>query len=182
MAKLISKTYGEALFELAVEEKKIDAFVEEIEMIQEVLAQNTQFDELMAHPKITKEEKTALVQTVFKERISDELTGFFKLIVEKDRYRDKDEILSFFLDKVKELKGIGVAYVTTASALRTEQRQQVEQRLLATTQYKEMEMHYAEDSTLIGGMRIRIGDRVVDSSISTKLSDLQRQLLKIQLA
>jgi F-type H+-transporting ATPase subunit delta len=44
-----------------------------------------------------------------------------------------------------------------------------------------MEMHYDTDTALIGGMVIRIGDRVVDSSIRTKLNDLTRQLLQIQL-
>ena len=43
-----------------------------------------------------------------------------------------------------------------------------------------MEIHYSVDASLIGGMVIRIGDRVVDSSISTKLSDLQKDLLKVQ--
>ena len=42
-------------------------------------------------------------------------------------------------------------------------------------------MHYAVDTALIGGMVIRIGDRVVDSSIRTKLEELQRKLMKIQL-
>ena len=44
-----------------------------------------------------------------------------------------------------------------------------------------MEMNYLLDKSLIGGMVIRIGDRVVDSSISTKLNELQKELLKVQL-
>ena len=44
-----------------------------------------------------------------------------------------------------------------------------------------MEMHYQVDEDLIGGMVIRIGDRVVDSSVRTKLFELQRELLKVQL-
>ena len=45
-----------------------------------------------------------------------------------------------------------------------------------------MEMHYTVDAGLIGGIVIRIGDRVVDSSIRTKLEELQKSLMKIQLA
>ena len=86
-----------------------------------------------------------------------------------------------FLDQVKELKGIGVAYVTTPEALKKEQRQQIAEKLLKTTKYRRMEMHYSRDKSLIGGMVIRIGDRVVDSSIKTKLDVLQKQLMKIQL-
>ena len=57
MAKLISKTYGEALFELAVEENKVDVFEQEISAILEILNQNPDFLQLLNHPKISKEEK-----------------------------------------------------------------------------------------------------------------------------
>ena len=182
MAKLISKTYGEALFELAVEENKVDVFMEEITEIQHILVTEQDFGKFMNHPKILKEDKTEVLETVFKGRISPELLGFLVLIVTKDRYGEIDSILDYFLTEIKKYKGIGVAYVTTAAALHAEQQAKVEQRLLETTDYKKMEMHYAVDEELIGGMVIRIGDRVVDSSIKTKLNDLTRQLLKIQLA
>ena len=52
MAKLVSQTYGEALFELAMEQDKIDVFTEEIDVISEVLAKNPDFSKLMNHPKI----------------------------------------------------------------------------------------------------------------------------------
>ena len=182
MAKLISKTYGDALFELAVEEDKIDSLMEEIGQLQEILEQNAEFGKLMTHPKINKEEKIGVVTNVFKGRISDELLGFLTIIVSKDRYQEIDEILTYFLTEVKEYKGIGVATVTAAMPLREEQCRKIEQKLLATTGYQSMEMHYKEDASLIGGMIIRIGDRVVDSSISTKLNGLQKELLKVQLS
>lgn len=182
MAKLVSKTYGEALFELAVEENKVDVFMEEITEIQKILAENKEFSKFMNHPKILKEEKTEVLENVFKGRISDELTGFLTLIVAKDRYNEIDAILNYFLTEIKRFKGIGIAYVTTAETLRDEQKAGVEQKLLETTSYKKMEMHYETDESLIGGMVIRIGDRVVDSSIKTKLNELTRQLMKIQLS
>ncbi|MCM1253123.1 MAG: F0F1 ATP synthase subunit delta [Clostridium sp.] len=181
MAKLISKTYGDALFELAVEENKVDSLLEEIEQLQKVLKENDEFGKLMTHPKINKEEKLQVVTNVFKGRISDELLGFITIIISKDRYQEIDEILEYFLAEVKKYKGIGVATVTTAVPLREEQCKKIEQKLLDTTDYKSMEMNYKLDAALIGGMVIRIGDRVVDSSISTKLSELQKDLLKVQI-
>ena len=55
MAKLVSKTYGEALFELAVEENKLDALMEEVEAVIQVLDANEDFVKLMSHPKISVE-------------------------------------------------------------------------------------------------------------------------------
>ena len=169
------------MFELAVEEEKVDVFMEEITEIRKVLAQNTDFAKFMNHPKILKEEKLEVLENVFKGRIADELTGFLTLIVTKDRYHEIDAILDYFLTEIKSYKGIGIAYVTTASALSGPQQKEVEQKLLETTSYQRMEMHYAVDESLIGGMIIRIGDRVVDSSIKTKLNELTKQLMKIQL-
>ena len=57
MAKLVSKTYGDALFELAQEENRIDDFYEQIVMLQSVLRENPDFYRLMNHPQIDKEEK-----------------------------------------------------------------------------------------------------------------------------
>ena len=181
MAKLISKTYGEALFELAVEEGKVDIFLEEIAELLKILKTEEEFTKMMNHPKILKEDKIKVVENVFKGRISEEIVGFLTLIIQKDRYSEAEAILEYFLNQVKEYKGIGVAYVKTAVALTDIQKKQIEERLLHTTKYRQMEMHFSVDKALIGGMVIRIGDRVVDSSISTKLGELERQLMKIQL-
>ena len=181
MAKLISKTYGDALFELAVEKDKVDVLLEEIEQLKEVLSENEDFGSLMNHPKIIKEEKIQVAKDVFSGRISDELLGFLTIIITKDRYRDIDAILDYFIAEVKRYKGIGIATVTTAVPLKEEQCKKIEQKLLDTTQFTKMEMHYQLDESLIGGMVVRIGDRVVDSSIKTKLSELQKELLKVQL-
>ena len=181
MAKLISKTYGDALFELAVEKDKVDELLEEIEQLKGVLSENEDFGRLMNHPKIIKEEKIQVAKDVFTGRISDELLGFLTIIITKDRYKDIDAILEYFIAEVKRYKGIGVATVTTAVPLKEEQCKKIEQKLLDTTEYKKMEMHYRTDESLIGGMVIRIGDRVVDSSIKTKLSELQKELLEVQL-
>lgn len=181
MAKLISKTYGDALFELAIEENRVDELFDEIQQLKNILKENDEFGRLMEHPKIIKEEKLTVLNNVFKGKISDELLGFMTIVISKDRYHEMDDILEYFIMEVKKYKGIGVATVTTAVALRDEQRAKIERRLLDTTNYKSMEMHYKQDAALIGGMVIRIGDRVVDSSISTKLNELQKELLKVQI-
>lgn len=183
MAKLVSKTYGEALFEAALEsgEDKALKMLEEIEAIRGILAENPRFDELMKHPGIPKPEKLQVMETVFAGRISGELVNFLKLIVSKERYRDLPAVFDYFTDKVKEWRRIGVAQVKTALELTAAQKSAVREKLLETSGYREMEMYFETDPSLIGGMVIRIGDRVVDSSIRTKLDSLTKQLLQIQL-
>ena len=181
MAKLVGATYGEALFELAVEESREEELMNEVILLRELLSENPDFGKLMNHPKVLKEDKLEVLEAVFKGRVSEELVGFLHLIVSKDRYGEIDSILDYFIDEVKQVKGIGVAYVATALDLSEAKKKEVEQKLLSTTSFTRMEMHYQVDESLIGGMVIRIGDRVVDSSIRSKLSGLERELLKVQL-
>ena len=183
MAKLVSQTYGEALFGVAMESggEKAAGLMEEIACVREILTQNPKFDVLMRHPGIPKQEKLQVMDHVFRGHVSEELANFLEIVVSKERYGDLGDIFAYFTDLVKEQQKIGIAYVTSAVPLTDSQKAAVEGRLLETSQYCKMEMHYSVDPSVIGGMIIRIGVRVVDSSIRTKLEAMTRQLLQIQL-
>ena len=183
MAKLVSKTYGEALYELAMEsgEDRALALMDEIRCVEEILESNPQFDVFLKHPGIPKQDKLEVVENVFKGHVSDELAGLLEIVVSKERYGDLQSIFAYFTDRVKEQQKIGVAYVTTAVELDGAQKKAVEAKLLETSGYRKMEMHYRVDASIIGGMVIRINNRVVDSSIRTKLDGMTKQLLQIQL-
>lgn len=181
MAKLVSKTYGDALFEIAAEFGKMDDFCEEAQGVLAVLKENAEISKLMNHPKIVKEEKIQIIEKLFKGRIGDELVGLMRMVVDKGHFGEIESVLLYFIAEVKESKNIGTAYVTTAMELSDAQKAQIVEKLIQTTKYVEFEMHYDVDAALIGGMVIRIKDRVVDSSIRTKIYDLSRELSKIQL-
>lgn len=181
MAKLVSKTYGDALFGLAVESNQVDEMQMEVKGVLELLKENNELSKLMNHPKIVKEEKIQLIETIFKGRVSDELTGLMRILVSKNRYNQMESVFKYFIDQVKEYRNIGTAYVTVPLPLSDSQKEQVKRKLLKTTKYIEFEMHYRVDKSLIGGMVIQIGDRVVDSSVKNKLYQLTKELSKIQL-
>ena len=166
MAKLVSATYGDALFELAVEESKVDSLYAEATDCLKVFEENSELGRLLNHPKIDKSEKEKVIV----------------LMVSKDRQKQIMETLRYFIGKIKEYKKIGSAVVSTAKPLTAAQKEKVLSRLLATTGYVDFEIDYIVDESLIGGMVIRIGDRVVDSSIKTKLDEFAKDLKKIQLA
>jgi len=182
MAKLVSKVYGDALMQAAREKKKLDEVFEEALALYGIFKGQEDLVHLLNHPQVVKEEKLRIISNVFQGRVSDEMMGFLTVIVDKGRQNEILSILDYFIGQVKEAKGIGTARVTSAVELTKAQKEQVKDRLLATTRYVEFEMDYSVDPSLIGGMVIRIGDRVVDSSIKTRLYELKKQLLNVQLA
>lgn len=181
MAKLVSKVYGDALLSVAADRDCLDALFEEVKALDRIFLENKELSQLLDHPQIVKEEKLKIVSDVFSGKVSDEMMGFLTTVVEKGRQSDLPAIFRYFIEQVKEEKRIGTAYVTSAVTLTEKQKEQVREQLLTTTSYVEFEMEYRVDPSLIGGMVIRIGDRVVDSSIKTRLYDLKRQLLDVQL-
>ena len=180
MAKLISKTYGEALFELAKEEDKTEVLLQEVTEIKKIFVENPEYVKLLTHPRISAEEKKQSVKEVFEGKIDGEILGFMELIISKSRTDHILEIFDYFIDLVKAYKGIGVCYVTTPMELSVVKKESISNKMLSITNFNEMEMHYNVDASLLGGMQIRIGDKVVDSSIQTKLNRLQKDLLKLQ--
>lgn len=181
MAKLVSQTYGEALFEVAVEDGIVDSLLEETTSVLTIFQENEEYVKLLNHPKLPVEEKISLLEGAFKSKVSDRLLGLMTTVVDKGRVSEMERILTYFIEKVREHKKIGTAYVTSATALSDSEKASVEKRLLETTAYESFIIHYQVEQSLIGGMTIRIGDRVVDSSIRTKLANMAKELSRIQL-
>ena len=181
MAKLISNTYGEALFELALEENKIDTIGEEVEVVQAAIRDNVDLIKLLTHPRLSDDEKVSVIKNIFEGNVSEELLNFMLLLSAKNRFGEIDKIFTYFLDKVRENKNIGVAQVTSAKALTEAQKEQIAKRLLEVTSYDKIDTRYEEDASLIGGIVIRIGDRVVDGSIRSQLDRTKKSLSSIQL-
>ena len=176
MAKQVKDVYAGALFDVAQEDDRIDDFWEEAQALLGVLGENPELSEMMTHPRIGEEQKASILEAVLKDRVSNEMFALCDTLREKGHFPELPSVLYVFMDKVKEYKRIGVVYVKTPMELSSSQKKAVEDRILSTTDFVSLEMHYSIDASLIGGMVIRIGDRVVDSSVRSKLDSLTHAL------
>ncbi len=182
MAKLVSNVYGDAMTSLALEQpERLDVFFEEATVILQVLKEDPEYIRVMTHPEVSEEEKLALIDNVWKGKIQDETVELLHLLVEKHHFGEVIGVFEYFINSIKEYKKIGTCTVTVPMELSDEKKKQVEAKLLETTEYESLEISYEIDPSLIGGMKIRIGDRVVDSSVKTKLNDLTHTLSQVQL-
>ena len=168
------------MFELSLEEKKEDLLFEEAKVFLEVIHKDDELIKFMKHPKIVKEEKIKTGKAIFDKKFSREFAGFLMILIQKDRFSEVENTLEYFIGRMKEHKKIGVAFVSTATALNDVQKEKVKARLLETTDFETFEMNYTVDESLLGGMIIRVGDRVVDTSIKSKLKSLSKQLYALQ--
>ena len=182
MAKLVSKVYGDALFSLAVEEDQLDTIWDEVRLIRQTVVENPDFLSVLCHPEMTQEKRNAVLEEIFKAELSQDMMGFLNVLVRKNRIGELLPVLDYFDEQAKEYSKIGVVSVATPMALSDRQREQLENRLLEVSGYESLEMQYQLDESLLGGMVIRIGDRVLDNSIRSKLEAMSRQLYKVKLS
>ena len=178
-AGVIAGTYGHALFELAVEEDAIDLLLSEAKTVDEIFAENPEFQKLLNHPRVDVEQKLALIENCFAGQVSNHMTGFLTIMVKNDRQKEIHSALADFIAEVKEYRHIGVCKVISALPLTDDQKSRLKERLIETTDYNSFEMNYQVDEKLIGGLTVQIGDRILDYSIRSQLNSLQKSLRQV---
>ena len=109
MAKLVSKVYGDALFEAARDCGKMDEIFEEVQSIGVILEENAELQKILGNPRVMREDKEQMIETIFRGRVSNEIVELMKLMIEKGRYSKIDSVFEYFIGLVKEEKKIGIA-------------------------------------------------------------------------
>lgn len=168
MVELIAKRYGQALFELAMESGDLRAREEEMGLVIDELEKESEFIEILSHPKLAGELKHSMIEEVFKGKISDDLLGFMYLTIEKNRQEHIVDILKYTLARILESDGFQTAYVKSAVELSDSEKQKIIDKLEQQTGNK-ITLESEVDPSIIGGIVIRIKDRIVDNSIKRKL-------------
>ena len=120
-------------------------------------------------------------KNVFDGRVSDDMTGFLMIIIKKGRFKEFDGIFTYIISNIKRQLGIGALHVTSAMPLSQEQKDKILKKVIASSEYQKLEVTYETDKDIIGGLILRMDDRIVDNSIRTKLDSMGRYLSQIQL-
>ena len=182
MAGLIATTYGDALFDAAKEKDILREIWDESSQILMILKEHPEFIELLNNPRISREETCEVAGKVFKGRIHDEIMNLLYLMIEKGRQGYFSQVLEYYISCCKEYYHIGVVHITAPMPLSGVQQQRIEADIIRDTKYKKLEVQYTIDPSILGGLVIRIGDRVLDTSVRSKLDRLTSELYKIQIS
>ncbi len=178
MAKLVAGTYSEALFDVAVETGKIEAFQDDLNGIVDSFKTYPEFFELFRTPQLSIDEKKEIIETVFAGKINGEVLNFLKIIMDKQRGNEIKAISKAYEKRVYDHKGIEKATVVSAVPLSDAQMAAITEKLEKLTG-KRIEMTGKIDKTILGGVTVRIGDRIIDGSIRSRLTDVKEDLARL---
>ncbi len=177
-ANIIATRYVSALFELATEKKQHDNIKKDFLLLKAALSGSDKLQKFLVNPLVTKSVANKAILAILASVKSSELTqGFFTLLTNKRRLGLSALIIDKYLAKLAESRGELTVKVTSAQALSNDQAKLLSASIAKSTS-KKIELDLHEDSTLIGGLQIRIGSKMLDNSISGKLSRLRLALAK----
>jgi F-type H+-transporting ATPase subunit delta len=171
--------YAIALFDLAVEEERIDEVETALARIEDLLKESPDFARLVRSPVFSSEEQArALAAIAAHAEITGLTANFLQLLVKNRRLFALRDIVAGFRRLVADHRGEVTAEVTSAIPLSAAQVEELKATLKAKTG-KAVTLNATVDPAILGGLIVKIGSRMVDTSIRTKLNTLKYAMKEV---
>lgn len=174
----LARVYALALYEIADEsggQPAVESTMGELEEILELARQDRGFGEFLASQILTARERSASIEVILRGRASDHVVRFLQVLNEKGRLGHLGAVTAAFDELVQKRLGRVEVDVFTAASIERAELDSLRTRLRDVLG-KEPVIHTYTDPTMIGGLKLRIGDELVDASVATQLRKLREEL------
>lgn len=171
----ISATYAQALYTLAKDEGLAETLLQQLQTLQTVFTQESDFVHLLANPGISKQERCALIQECLGQQVHPYLLNFLKILTEKGGIRHFDGCVKSYREQYNADNGIIPVLAVTAVALTLEQSSRLRQKLEQITG-KTVELTNRVDPDCLGGVRLDFDGKRMDGTVKNRLDTLRSQL------
>lgn len=168
--------YATAVLELANEQKQAETIAGEFAGIREMLKQNPHFGLYLSDPAIGETERGETIKKAFGGRVSGLMSNFLGVLNTKNRLGELSGIADAYDALLDEQLGKIEVDVTVAHKLAPEQLEEVRKRVGAALK-KDAVVHQYVDDSIIGGLVVRVQDKLIDASVRTQLRAMRQQLL-----
>lgn len=173
----VAGTYAKAFVDAATTAHKIDAQVAELNsMLDDVLAQNPEFETLLGSSFVKHEEKIEILDRVFGGQASPEMLAFLKVTSAHGRLNSLRAIRSKVQDLYNQQQGRIEVTLTTPTRIDDALESEIIDKLRSMLG-AEPKLKVVTDESLLGGLIVRVGDTVYDGSLKTRLSQLRTQMV-----
>ncbi|MEZ6191228.1 MAG: ATP synthase F1 subunit delta [Phycisphaerales bacterium] len=173
----VSRVYAQALIDLAQADGAVDALAGEAVELLSLLGREPDLKSLLSSRALSTAQRSALVEKLFKGKVSDVLYRFLQVVNRKDRLGSLEGILGAYGVLVADAKGELDVDVFVAQALTDEAGRGVADSI-GQAVGKRVHLHQHVDPELIGGLKVRVGDRLIDGSVATQLKIMKRKLVE----
>ena len=175
----IAVRYATALFELANEAHLIDSLAHDVSILKAALNESSDLRELLVNPVYSRDEKLASIEAIAtKMGLSEIMTNTLKLMASKNRLFVVPHLLKQLEIMISDSKGEATAEVHSAHSLTQEQIDKLA-KILQEKFGKTIKINSSVDKSLIGGLIVKVGSKMIDNSIRSKLVNLSNIMKEV---
>ncbi len=173
--KSVARRYAEAFFSIAQEAGKIDDYQNELGKIVQTIEEVADLKEYFAHPLLPAKEKKEVATKIFSTAVSSITLNFLLLILDKKRQTYLELIYKEYEEMADETRNIKKAELISAMPVSDQDVNALSDNLSRSTG-KTIKLALTIDPAILGGVKIRIGDKIIDASVAKKLEMLKKNL------
>jgi F-type H+-transporting ATPase subunit delta len=170
----VAYRYAKSLIDLALENNTFEATKEDMAFFVQTLKASTELQAVLKNPIVSHDRKVKVLQAIFGGKVSASTEAFFKIMVNKSRAGILYPTAQEFVNQYDIKKGIVKASVVSAAPL-SEANKQVIINEVKRLGGNEVQLQTKVDASLIGGFVLNVGDRQIDTSVSTSLQKLKKE-------
>ncbi|MDD2554297.1 MAG: F0F1 ATP synthase subunit delta [Desulfotomaculaceae bacterium] len=181
----VAGRYAAALYEIALEKKDlpeqenmVDVVEGELKAVEKVIEENSGLQKLLYHPQITPAAKKETLVKLFEGKISKVTGNFLALLVDRRRETYYADIVAEYIALANAGRNIIAAQITSAVALNEKEKAELNQ-IMGKLAGKKVQTSFAVDPSIIGGIVVRMGDKIIDGSVKTRLASMRESLKAI---
>lgn len=168
--------YARSMIELAEPQGQVDSIGAELADLRKVLQDNPMFAQFLSDPGIKQSDRDAAIDRILRGRVSKLVWGLVGVLNKKDRLGLLAPIANAYEHILEERRGIVEVDVTVAHRLSPEDLEKVKNRI-SQALGKQAVVHQYVDESIIGGIRLRVGDKEIDASVKHQINALRQKLL-----
>jgi len=175
----IAARYATAVFELAIDGKALPALEKDVDALEAALADSADLQTLLTSPLYSREEQGSAIAAVAKKmKLSESTSNVLALMASKRRLFVLPQLLSSLRTRIATHKGEVTAEVTSAKALTKAQTESLAKTLKAQIG-ADVKIKATVDESIIGGLIVKVGSKMIDTSIKSKLNALQNTMKEV---
>lgn len=176
IATVVSKRYAKALFAIGVEKGEIEAYGKDLAEMAGVLEVSPELLRVFANPVFSAEQKKKILNGLFaKVKIGQMVQNFLMLLADKSRLGKLPEITLYFQTLLDEAQGVVRGDLVTAIEL-DDAKQRAIKKQLEKQFNKSLVLDYETDENILGGVVLKVGDKVLDASLRAQLNILKENI------
>ena len=171
----LATRYAKSLIGLAQERNELETVYQDMLFLQSVCKSNRDFVNLLRSPVIQAAKKEAIIVAITKDRISALTLAFTKLLTDKGREEDLPEIIGAFITQYNTINSIEKIKLTTAVPVSDAVRDEIVNKVKASTGFDKVQVESVVNPDLIGGFVLEYNNNLVDASVQRDLKDIKKQ-------